>query len=125
MNDFITQIKIAESAKLKALSGLHAELGYPSAQALANAILGAAGAAGAVKKTTGSPSASTSSEPKRSGGGRGRRVPDSIRAAIKSALKAGETAAGLPDKFGVSYNIIHALKKEIGMVTARSKSKKR
>jgi hypothetical protein len=43
-----------------------------------------------------------------------------VRAEIAAALKAGETASKLPKKFGVSYNIIHEVKKKIGMVTARN-----
>ncbi|HEX2733874.1 MAG TPA: hypothetical protein VHM70_19830 [Polyangiaceae bacterium] len=125
MIDVITQLKTAEAAKLKALAQLPAELGYPTAQALAEAILRAAGsngAASAPRAARGRPSkqATPRKAGKRASSGKGRRVPDSVRSEIAAALKAGETASKLPKKFGVSYNIIHEIKKKIGMVTPRS-----
>jgi hypothetical protein len=116
----LDQIKAAENAKQRALASLHTELGYGSAQALAEAILRSSGSA-AVSSPRG-PVA-----PKASGNSRkGRRIPDSTRQAIASALQSGEVGAGLAGKFGVSYNIIHAIKQELGMVkpTKRSKKKK-
>ncbi|HEX2733940.1 MAG TPA: hypothetical protein VHM70_20170 [Polyangiaceae bacterium] len=126
MSDVITQIQNAEAAKLKALSKLHAELGYPSAQALAEAILGAAGSTKTVasrvaaQPAASKPAVSAKATKVAVALGKGRRVPDSVRAEIAAALKAGETASKLPKKFGVSYNIIHEVKKKIGMVSARS-----
>jgi hypothetical protein len=126
MSDVIAQLQNAEAAKQKALSKLHTELGYPSAQALATAILNAAGALKAVASTSvanraaSAPTAKSKSSKAAAGLGKGRRVPDSVRAEIAAALKAGETASKLPKKFGVSYNIIHEIKKKIGMVTART-----
>jgi hypothetical protein len=120
MSNAIEQIKAAEASKLQALAGLHLELGYGSAQDLAAAIISAtANTAIPARKAQ-------ASSPVASGDGRkGKRISDSVRAQISAALKAGETASGLPEKFGVSYNIVHELKKQLGMVTARSKSKKR
>jgi 16S rRNA G1207 methylase RsmC len=119
MSDVITQLKNAEAAKQKALSQLPAELGYASAQALAEAILRAAASKAAPAPSVVKASAVATKAGKVVAGGKGRRVPDSVRAEIAAALKAGETAAKLPKKFGVSYNVIHEVKKKIGMVTAR------
>jgi hypothetical protein len=123
MTDIIAQLQNAEAAKKKALSKLHTELGYPTAQALADAILSAAIApkpsAASSNVAAAKPAASSKATPAAKGLGKGRRVPDSVRAEIAAALKAGETASKLPKKFGVSYNIIHEVKKKIGMVAAR------
>jgi hypothetical protein len=116
----LDQIKTAENAKQRALALLHTELGYGSAQALAEAILRSSGAVAASGPRG-------VAAPKPSGNSRkGRRIPDSTRQAIASALQSGEVGTSLAGKFGVSYNIVHAIKQELGMVkpTKRSKKKK-
>jgi hypothetical protein len=87
MTDIITQLQNAEAAKQKALSKLHAELGYPSAQALADAILSVAGSTAVVvtgtsaaKAATSKPAATSKTTAAAKGLGKGRRVPDSVRA---------------------------------------------
>lgn len=117
--NFLDQIKAAENAKLRALASLHTELGYSSAQALADAILRASGGGGAVRGSAPAKVAGSGNSRK------GRRIPDTTRQAIASALKAGEVGSGLSAKFGVSYNIIHAIKQELGMVKATKRSKKK
>jgi hypothetical protein len=118
MSSVLDQIRAAEAAKRQAISVLHVELGYALAKELADAILSAAKSGGVPNSGT------TKAASRKKGGGRGRRVPDSVRTAIVAALKAGETASHLPEKFGVSYNVVHALKKEIGMVTSRGRVKR-
>lgn len=120
--NFLDQIKAAENAKLRALASLHTELGYSSAQALADAILRASSGGGGGAVVRGSATAKIAG----SGNSRkGRRIPDTTRQAIAAALKAGEVGSGLSAKFGVSYNIIHAIKQELGMVKATKRSKKK
>ncbi|HEX2732852.1 MAG TPA: hypothetical protein VHM70_14685 [Polyangiaceae bacterium] len=125
MTTLVERIRNAELEKQRALAGLHQELGYRSAQDLAQAILDAGRAHGGPSPSKAS--ASAPAAPAASGNSRkGRRVPDATRKAIADALKNGETAALLPKKFGVSYNIVHAIKQTLGMVTARSgKGKKK
>jgi hypothetical protein len=116
-NTFIDQIKAANLAKQRALSTLHVELGYANAQALASAILASSGGQAQARAVRGPEAAPATNGNSR----KGRRVADSVRKAIADALKAGETATKLPNKFGVSYNIVFAIKKDLGMVTARGK----
>lgn len=127
-NDVFSRIIAAEEAKKKALRGLHRELGYPSAQALAEAILGAAEASPSPpSKSAKAPKAPTA----RRGGGRGRRISEEVRSGIVAALEAGEPGNQLTAKFGVSYGVIHAIKTKLGLVkkhgsgdSGASKSKK-
>jgi hypothetical protein len=114
----LDQIKAAESAKQRALASLHLELGYASPQALADAIVRSTAAAGS---KPGAPIARSGSGNSR----KGRKIPEATRQAIASALKSGEVGACLAAKFGVSYNIIHAIKQELGMVKATKRSKKK
>jgi hypothetical protein len=118
--NFLDQIKAAENAKLRALASLHTELGYSSAQALADAILRASSGGGAVVRGSATAKIAGSGNSRK-----GRRIPDTTRQAIAAALKAGEVGSGLSAKFGVSYNIIHAIKQELGMVKATKRSKKK
>lgn len=119
MANVIEQIKAAEAAKLRALGFLHKELGYGSAAELAAAILAAAGGSSATARKA-SPSVSANRGP----GRKGKRVPDSVRSQIAESLKAGESASTLPDKFGVSYTIVHQVKKKLGLVTGRGGRKR-
>jgi hypothetical protein len=115
--NLLEQIKAAENAKLRALASLHTELGYSSPQDLADAIVRAGSSRGV--------SATPAARPASGNSRKGRRIPDSTRQAIASALKGGEVGSGLAAKFGVSYNIVHAIKQELGMVKATKRSKKK
>lgn len=115
MSTTIQAIQNAEAAKREALSKLHIELGFDSPQALTEAITAAVG-------TT----PKTSSKPAPNGNSRkGRKVPQATLDAIKAALQAGEVGSSLPAKFGVSYNIVHAVKTKMGLVTPTKRSKKK
>jgi len=119
--NLIEQIQHANAAKLRALSGLHRELGYGSPQALADAILRSVAAPSSKPATTGL--AKVVLGPKPGNARKGHRVPDETRKAIAAALKAGEVGSGLAAKFGVSYNIVHAIKGELGMVQPHKRSR--
>jgi hypothetical protein len=134
MSNIIDQIKNAEAAKRKALSGLHKELGYSSAQALADAILQAdssglarfprAAKSSGAAKTNGAAKADGAATEAPAKSGRGRRVPDETRKAIAEALKSGEVGAQLTKKYGVSYNIVHEIKTSLGMVRRAGRARK-
>src|SRR6187399_1854697 len=107
-------IKQANANKNTALAQLHTELGYGSASDLADAILRATAIPGAF--ANGGKAGQHVALVVAPGHSRkGRRIPDEKRKQIAAALKAGETGYHLAAKFGVSYNIIHAIKHELGM----------
>ncbi len=112
VNDFLE----AEAAKRRALATLHIELGYSSGSELASAIIAA---------TTATPGTSQNHQPrtgdrrKASVKRRGRALAPSHRQAIVSALKSGVSGTQAARDFGVSYPTVHAIKKSLGLVTAR------
>lgn len=123
----IEAIKQADAAKQKALATLHVELGYESAQDLARDIMqsiatenGRVTPRGVVKLAK----VVLGDRPASGNARKGRRVPDETRKAIAAALKAGRVASSLPAHFGVSYNIVHAIKTELGMTTPRKRGRK-
>ncbi len=118
MNIF-DQIRSADRAKQRALASLHTELGYDSAQALAHAILEAAGSRSV--GPWGVTPLPASKVAKSAGRGRGRRLSDATRDAIKAALKAGAKGTDVAKQFGVSYPTIHIIKTDLGLVKARAK----
>jgi hypothetical protein len=120
--DILTRIKDANAAKLKALSGLHKELGYASAQDLAAAILEASSSSpptSAAVKAAAPKAASTNGAPAAKGG-KGRRIDESTKQQVVAALKAGQPGARVAKQFGVSYPTIHNWKTELGLVKPRS-----
>jgi hypothetical protein len=119
LNSILTQIKDAEIAKRKALATLHVELGYASAQALAEAILEANGGPSKAKSNT----PTTNGAPKAQK--RGRRIDPQIKAQVLAALKSGQPGARVAKQFGISYPTLHNWKSEAGMVKARGKGGKR
>lgn len=122
-NDIISKIKAADQAKKKALRGLHKELGYPTAQSLADAILEAAEAAAS---TESKPRASATPSTKApSGAGKRPRISEETKQGIADALTAGEPGNQLTKKFGVSYGIIHEIKTRLGLVKKKKASKKK
>ncbi len=121
MSDIVKQIKDAEQSKRKALAFLHVELGYESPQALASAILKAAGGAPKGAKPAAGPSTSVRAPVAKQG--KGRRLSPETRAAIISALKSGVKGTEVTRRFGVSYPTVHAIKGSLGMVTSRGGKK--
>lgn len=122
----IEAIQQAESRKNAALAKLHTELGYGSARELAEAIMLSIAAPNGRPTATGVLKLAKVVFGTKPGDSRkGRRVPDAKRNAIAAALKAGEVGSSLSAKFGVSYNIVHAIKKELGMVTPNKRTRGR
>lgn len=126
--DVLSKIIAAEEAKKKALRGLHRELGYASAQALAEAILEAsasdtASMPKAPKRANAAKGAKAPKAKSGKGAGRGRRIADEVRTGIIAALEAGEPGNQLTSKFGVSYGVIHAIKTSLGLVKKQSRGK--
>lgn len=120
MNNTLEQLKQAEALRRAALANLHLELGYPTAQALAGAILDAAG--GTRAKATVAPPASTprpKSRPTAGGSKRGRRLPPETRQKIMEALKSGRPGTHVMREFGISYPTVHLMKQKLGLVNAR------
>jgi len=113
----LEEIRRANAVKRKALASLHLELGYPTAQALAQAILDAAGQGGNVD--TGAKRAVTSPR------GSGKRLSPEDRRAIITALKSGRTGTEVTREFGVSYPTVHEIKRSLGLVTPRPTAGKR
>ena len=110
----IEDIRRAEAAKRQALASLHVELGFSSAQALASAILEAAGRSGS------SPTRSSSPPQKRAkGAGKGRAIPAEKRQAIVEALQSGVNGTEVTRRFAVSYPTVHSIKQQLGMVRPR------
>jgi hypothetical protein len=121
--DIIASIKAAEQAKRKALRELHKVLGYPSAKALAEALLEAADVTvTAGTKTQASP-VKVSAEPAATG--KRPRISEETKKAIGDALKAGETGNRLTEQFGVSYGVVHEIKTKLGLVKKKKTSKKK
>lgn len=116
----IEAIQRANSDKSAALAKLHTQLGYGSANDLASAILRASSASVNATPAKSVKSSAPIATPSR----RGRRIPDGTREKIATALKAGETGYHLAAKFGVSYNIVHAVKAELGMVRPNKRTTK-
>jgi hypothetical protein len=121
----LDEIRRADAAKRNALASLHKELGYESAQALARALLEAAGA-NEVGPWGVTPRPGVRANSSAAGGtknqktsGKGRRLPESVRDGIKKALLAGTTGTHVAAQFGVSYPTIHNIKQELGMVNSR------
>lgn len=123
-NDIISKIKAADQAKKNALRGLHKELGYPSAQALADAIIEAAQASSSTAAAK-QPKAPASTTAKRASGTKRPRISEETKQAIGEALKAGEPGNQLTTRFGVSYGIIHQIKTKLGLVSKKKASKRR
>ncbi len=111
----LEKIVQAETAKRQALATLHLDLGYSSAEALAEAILAAArdrrGPAHAGEKRT------AVLEPRR-----GRKLTAQERKGIAKALKAGTSGSQVARDYGVSYPTVHEIKKSLGMVRARPRT---
>lgn len=124
-NDIISKIKAADQAKKNALRGLHKELGYPTAQALADAIVEAAEAPPAPKQPKASAGNSAGTTVKKASGSKRPRISEETKQAIGEALKAGEPGNQLTTRFGVSYGIIHQIKTKLGLVSKKKASKRR
>jgi hypothetical protein len=128
-NDIISKIKAADQAKKNALRGLHKELGYPTAQALADAIVEAAEAPPAPKQPKASAGSSAGNSAgttvKKASGSKRPRISEETKQAIGEALKAGEPGNQLTTRFGVSYGIIHQIKTKLGLVSKKKASKRR
>jgi hypothetical protein len=124
-NDIISKIKAADQAKKNALRGLHKELGYPTAQALADAIVEAAQASSSTAAAAKQPKAPATTTAKRASGTKRPRISEETKQAIGEALKAGEPGNQLTTRFGVSYGIIHQIKTKLGLVSKKKASKRR
>jgi hypothetical protein len=120
MATYIEQIRAAEVAKLRALSTLHTELGYGSAQELATAILRADGSV-----RSGAPKGTKSSAAPSSKSGRGRRIDEATKRQALAALKAGQAGVQVAKEFGVSYPTIQNWKSELGLVKSRGRKPKK
>lgn len=123
-NDIISKIKAADQAKRRALRELHKELGYPTAKALAEAILEAAEASASAAAKQPKPALPTDSV-RTVAPGKRPRITAETKQAIGDALKAGEPGNQLTKRFGVSYGIVHQIKTKLGLVTKKKASKKR
>lgn len=127
MSNIIEQIKAAESAKLRALSSLHIELGYGSAQDLATAILEAsvgeriAAAPRTSRTTSADTSAKTNGAARPKAARKGRRIDDEVKRQALAALEARQKGARVAKQFGVSYPTIHKWKMELELVKPRGR----
>lgn len=125
------QLQRAADMKRKAIRNLHIELGYASPQEfIADYMLANQDSATplvSAKHAAVSPQVSLGASKQlplvAKGTGKGRRVTKETRQAIAKDLKAGVVGSSLSAKYGVSYNIVHAVKTELGMVKATKRSR--
>jgi DNA invertase Pin-like site-specific DNA recombinase len=112
----LEKIVQAETAKRQALATLHLDLGYPSAEALAHAILDAAKGNTRVGRSAKQLPASPPL-PRR-----GRKLTPDERKGIAKALKDGNSGSQVARDFGVSYPTVHEIKKSLGLVRERPRA---
>jgi DNA-binding NarL/FixJ family response regulator len=115
MANVIEQFQAAEAAKLRALAGLHRELGYGSAQELAAAVLAASASLRTAVSSTAKSRVSLASVR----ASKGRRIDSETKRQIAAALEAGQMGAKVARRLGVSYRTVQYLKTELGLVKKR------